>query len=365
MGRKTAKTTGQSGIISCSRAREYFYDFACCELSSEGRYDLSRHEESCPVCGPEFKEWRRLRSVLQSSGRNAAIDFKAGVMARIKETRQEPATRRFAVWGAIRQHGWARGLAAAAVILIMLSGAAKLPAGESLIAHLTGQNYVAFNPTSPTRPVTPAEGQRPVATNPGGATSPAKADKPGTVASDSGAPKVLPTQPKPTTDSSEVPPATDKNPDPGTPGEFTVSSKSMVMTTTTLKIAVGNLTQARSAALNIASNYGAGETSEQSTEDGHSSLLFIHFAVDRSMAGIFLNHLSSLGGVLSEGKTNDDVTGDYTRTLNAYRALLAQQSAADSSEKNQYTSQIGSLESELQNWSDVSGKQAVMLWLVQ
>jgi anti-sigma factor RsiW len=149
MGRKTEKTAGRSGAISCSRAREHFYGFAGCALNSEDRHNLSHHEDSCPVCGPEFKEWRRLRSVLQSNGENAVADFKAGVMGRIRETRQEPATRRSVVWGVLRQHGWARGLAAAAVILIMLSGAAKLPAGESLIAHLTRQVYIAFNRVPP------------------------------------------------------------------------------------------------------------------------------------------------------------------------------------------------------------------------
>ena len=141
------KRPGGSGGISCNRAQEHFYDFADCELSSEDTLSLSHHEESCPACGPEFKEWRRLQSALQSSGKNATTDFKAGVMGRIRETRQEPATRRFVVW----EHGPAawlgQGLAAAAVILIMLTGAAKLPAVEGMIAQLTRQPIVAFNPS--------------------------------------------------------------------------------------------------------------------------------------------------------------------------------------------------------------------------
>jgi len=361
MGRKNEQAAGQPGEISCKRACEHFYGFAACELSSEDRRDLSHHEASCPACGPEFKEWRSLRSALQSSGKNAAADFKAGVMASIRETGQEPATRRSVVWGMVRQHGWARGLAAAAVILIMLTGAAKLPAVEGVIAQLTRQATVAFNPnpaTSLSQPVTPAT-QQPGTTSPGSAISPTKTNTPGTSTSDNGVPKTRPVQP-------QAQPTTGGKGQGGQgAGGFTVSNKLMVISTTTLKVAVDDLAQARSAALDIAANCGAGLTSEQSAQDGHSNLLFLHFTVDPGKAGAFLGRLSSLGGVVSEDKTNNDVTGDYNRTLDAYKALLAQQAAADDSEKDQYTSQINFLENELQNWSDASGKQVVMLWLMQ
>ncbi len=366
MGCKTEKTAGRSGAISCSRAREHFYDFAGCALNSEDRHNLSHHEDSCPVCGPEFKEWRRLRSALQSNGENAAADFKAGVMRHIRETRQEPATRRSGVWDVFRQHGWARGLAGAAVILIMLSGAAKLPAGESLIAHLTRQVYVAFNiqpATSPTPPVAPAAGQ-PGTTGSGSVIHPTTTNIPVTSTSNKGIPKTQPVQPQaqPKTDGNNRTQVAVKVPvSPG--GGFTVSDKPLVITTTTLKLAVSDLPQARSAALNIAANYGASKTSEQSAQDGQSNLLFIHFTVDPSTASLFLDHLSSLGSVVSEEKTSDDVTGNYNSTLEAYNDLLDQQSAMDNSD--QYTSQISALESELQNWSDASGKQVVMLWLMQ
>jgi hypothetical protein len=365
MGRKNEKAAGRSGALSCSWALEHFYDLADCELNSEDRRKLSHHEESCQVCGPEFREWRRLQGALQSGGKNAAADFKSGVLARIKETRQEPASRRSVIWDTVRQHGWAKGLAAAAVILIMLSGVANLPAGASLIAHLTGQAYIAFNPQPATSP--PQTTTQPGTTGPGagGAVSPTRANAPGTTSAN-GAPQTQPVQPQtqPTTDGSSVTQVA-KGPSVQRPGGFTVSNKPMVITTTTLKLAVSDLAQARSAALNIAANYGASETSEQPAQDGQSNLLFLHFTVEPSTASAFLSSLSSLGSVVHEDKTNNDVTGNYNSTLNAYNDLLAQQAAADDSEKNQYTSQINFLENELQNWSDASGKQVVMLWLIQ
>jgi hypothetical protein len=365
MGRNNEKTAGRSGG-SCSWALEHFYDFAGCELNSEDRRKLSHHEESCPSCGPEFQEWRRLQGVLQGGGINAAADFKSGVMARIKETRQEPASRHSVIWDMVQQHGWARGLAAAAVILIMLSGVAKLPAGESLIAHLTKQAYVAFDPKPAASPIqTTVTANQPSATNPGGAISPTKATAPGTTSANLAA-KTRPvqTQTQPTADGSD---ATQVAEGPSTlrSGGFAVSNKPMVITTTTLKIGVGDLVQARSAALNIAGSYGAGLTSEQSAQDGNSSLLFLHFTIDPSTASAFVDHLSSLGEMISANKTDNDVTGNYNSTLNAYKDLLAQQAAADDSDQGQYTSQLNFLENELQNWNDASGKQVVMLWLIQ
>ena len=366
MGRKNEKAAGQPGEISCKRAREHFYGFAACELSSEDRRNLSHHEASCPACGPEFKEWRSLRSALQGSGKNAAVDFKAGVMARIRETGQQPAPRRSVVWGMVRQHGWARSLAAAAVILIMLTGAVKLPAVEGVIAQLTRQAYIAFNPlpaTNPAQPVTPQPG----ATSPSSTVSPTNTNTPGTSTSDNSVPKTLPVQPQaqPKTGGNNGVQIARKGQGSQGSGGFTVSNKPMVISTTTLKVAVDDLAQARSAALDIAGNCGAGLTSEQSAQDGQSNLLFLHFTVDPSTASAFLDRLSSLGSVVSEDETNQDVTGNYNRTLDAYNALLAQQAAADDSEQDQYTSQINFLESELQNWSDASGKQVVLLWLMQ
>jgi hypothetical protein len=245
----------------------------------------------------------------------------------------------------------------------MLSGVAKLPAGESLIAHLTKQAYVAFNPKPVTSPIQTAT--QPAITSLGGAVSPTRAATPATTSNNAAAktPPVQPqTQPRTTGGSGVTQVA--KGPSVR-PNGFTVSNKPMVITTTTLKIAVGDLAQARSAALNIAGNYGASLTSEQSAQDGNSSLLFLHFTSDPSTASAFVDRLSGLGGMVSENNTGNDVTGSYNSTLNAYNDLLAQQAAADDSEKNQYTSQLNFLENELQNWNDASGKQVVMLWLIQ
>ena len=277
--------------ISCNRAQELFYGFAACELSSEDMRILSNHEASCPACGPEFQEWRRLRTVLKSSGIAAATDFKAGVMARIRETREAPAAQQSRSGAAIWQHGWVRGVAAAAVVLIMLTGAAKLPVVESLVAHHGKPATIALQPNpsggqgqvQSTTPASPVN----VPSNQTTSNTPKNTPAPG-----SGTPSVQPVQPNQQGTSGGK-----KGTQNASGGPFTVSSKPMVITTTTIKIAVNNLDQADSAALGIADACGAALASEQSAQDSGHSMLFLHFTVDPEKANVFLGHLGSLGVV--------------------------------------------------------------------
>jgi hypothetical protein len=341
--------------INCNQAQELFYGFTACELSSEDMRLLSRHEASCPACGPEFQEWRRLRQALQSSGIAPTTDFKAGVMGRIRSTRKAPAAQRSRSGVAIWQHGWARGVAAAAVVLIMLTGVAKLPTVENLVAHSGKPATVALeqNPTGGQEQVQPTAPASPVQ-------KPPKQTASNNTPSTNSAPSVQPVQPKP-----QETPGGNKEPQIPSGGPFIVSSEPMVITTTTIQIAVNNLDQAQSAALSIADAWGATLSSEQSAQDSGHSMLFLHFTVDPEKANAFLSRLDSLGSVVSEDTVNKDVTGDYSSALEKYQALEAQQSAAADSDNDQYTSQITMLESELQNWHDASGKQIVVLWMVE
>jgi hypothetical protein len=354
MRHKNKKVAGQDGI-SCSQAQELFYGLAARKLSSADI--LSLHEASCPTCGPEFREWSRLCNVLQSSRIAPAADFKARVMEHIRETRLEPATRRSVSWGIVRQHGWARGLAAAAVILIMLTGAARLPAVESLIAQLTRQPVtIALNSNPP-------GGQGKIQTG-GNVSTTARQTAPNTSAPNSGTPSIKPqAKGQETAGGKTAPQIASIGP---TPEQYVFENKQpVIITTTTIKVTVSDLDQAHSAALNIASSLGADLTSEQSAQDSSSSLLLLHFTVDPGQASAFLGSLGGLGGVASEDKETRNVTDDYGRALDAYQALLAQQSAAADSNNDQYTSQIIMLKNELQNWQDASEKQVVMLWLMQ
>ena len=339
-------------VIDCHRAQELFYNFAACELGSEDMRILSHHEASCPVCGPEFQEWRRVRGVLKSSGISPATDFKAAVMARIRETRETPAAQRSISGTAIWQHGWVRGLVAAAVVLVMLTGVAKLPAVESLIANYGKPATVALKPN-------PTGGQEQV--QPTAPTSPVNKPSKQTTSNNTPSTNSEPSPAQPVQPNLQETPGGNNGTPVTSGGPFTVSSKPMVIATTTIQIAVNDLDQAQGAALGIANDYGAGLLSEQSAQDSGHSMLFIHFTVDPEKANAFLTSLGSLGSVVSNDTVNKDVTGDYASVLEKYQSLEAQQSGAGNSDN----SQIGILESELQNWHDASSKQLILLWLVE
>lgn len=361
---KKEKVSGRPGGINCQQAQELFYGLAPYGLNAKQTSSLSLHEASCPVCGPEFKEWNRLRGALQDSAMAPVADFKAAVMERIRETQTEPAAKHSAVRNLVRQHGWIRGLAATAAILVMLTGVGKLPPVANLIAQWSKPVTVASNshpghpaPTlqqqAPAQPASPA--------NPGNRPSPVTTT--GNTATANNGSKSLPAQQQSAT------PGANSNGTPkfgGTPQteQYSFDNMPSVITTTTIKINVNNADQAQSAALAIANSVGATLTSEQSAQSsGYRNLLFLHFTVDPGQANTFLDRLGSLGGVASEDRVNKDITSDYASDLEQYQALEAEQSVTPDSD--QYNSQLALLESKLQNWHDAAGKQVIMVWLMQ
>ena len=376
MKRHDETTAGLPGGISCEQAHELFYDFAVCALCSEDMHALSLHEASCPTCGPEFKEWGKLRNALLDSKIAPATDFKGGVMERIRETRVEPATKHSIFRDIIRQHGWVRGLAAAAVILIMLTGATKLTAVEGLIAHLGKPATIAFNTyPSPATGQTKPIGQIKTQPAPVNVVVSSKPGISGNTSNGSGAANVSgksaisgqpvsviakPTQSRPQTTNKQNINSVQ------VPEQFTLTNVPTVITTTTIKLNVNSTERAASAAMNIANGVGATLVSEESTQDSeHSSLLFLHFMVDPGQAGVFLDRLSTLGGVASEDSVNKDVSNAYSMDVERYQALEAQEAAAPENNSDQYASQIAMVQNELANWHDAAGKQIVMVWLMQ
>jgi hypothetical protein len=262
----------------------------------------------------------------------------------------------------------------------MLTGAAKLPAVENLIAQLGRPANIAFsNPAgnsvhgqSPTikpgqtqiaqvaqvAPAVPADN----------APSPSKQDVSGKSNNGNGSRNsaVQSVQSKPqsidTGNNVSPTPGTTKEPE----GQITLTSVPMVITTTTIKLNVTDTIQAQSAAMSIANSIGATLASEESAQDSeHPSLLFLNFTVDSGQASAFLDRLSSLGGIASEDSTSKNVSNDYATDMEKYQALEAQQLAAADSDKGQYTSQINMVKSELNGWQNESGKQVIMLWLMQ
>jgi len=357
MGHRHSRVAGIDGAISCDQARGLFYDLADVELSDEDRRALSLHELSCSNCGDEFKEWRRLRSALQGSMVAPAVDFKAGVMGRIQSIQAEPKSARSISWAALWQQNWTKGVAAAAIVLALMAGAARLPAIVSLGGLLgNSKPRVAAQTTIP--PTVKPQNTEPGSISPSGTTpnngSPVNPSKPG--AGNQVKPPVTPATPS---DKPQVAVNTQSD------GQRWLANQKRVTTSTTLKLTVDNIDQARNNALSIAKDLNADLSSETSTQNNGHPTMFLRFTVDPGQAGAFLDRLGQLGSVVMKNTESKDITNEFASTLEAYRALKAQQAAAPNADKQQYDSQISALELNLKNWDDASGKQVVLLWLEQ
>ncbi len=346
--RQLEQTTAGRG---CKRERELFYAGAAGQLSPADERSLTLHEASCPGCAAEFSEWRRLRSALQNSRVAPGPGFTAAVMARVKEVQAAP--ERTAAWSFFWHQGWVRFAAAAAIMLALLGGALKLPATNSLIAQLHQKpgETIALVPPAPNGPSQPGAGS----SNTGGQTATVS---PGKTSSRTGGAASV-NQTTATSPPVQTPPTISK------PPGSELLNRSRVITVVTIKVNVSDLGQARNSALEIADSLGAILSSEQSAQnDGHSNL-FLRFTVDPGMGGQLQDQLSALGNVVQNDKESQDVTAQYTSSLNALESLQAQQAAAPESDQQQYANQIEALQLQLQIWNNDTGKQVVVLWLVQ
>ncbi|MDH7576596.1 MAG: hypothetical protein QHH75_01995 [Bacillota bacterium] len=386
MGREIKRRKAKKGTpadrekgagIKCSEARELFYNTGEEKLDPETAHILYVHETSCPDCHEAFTAWREIRSALRKAKVSPPPAFAAGVIARITQSGLEgPAQGEESGAGAARRKAkgfrwnwpnWSKGVAAAAVILALLTGSASFAgkywpgkAGsyiaeregkqggerEREIKKLPGQRE---NETGVVVPVEPGtEGPTPDLNPPGstpeeeeqpelsGQTPPVKEpDKPAVV-------------------------ATNKPPD-----VRTFLSKPRTIKTTMLKVAVADLERARSGSLEIARSTGAKASPEVSAQNNGRKNIIIRFTLAPEKSGEFLDRLASLGEVILKDTTNQDVTASFTRTLEEYQTLKAQRAAAPESERPRLDGQINFLEQQLQSWDEEAEKQVVILWLEQ
>jgi hypothetical protein len=367
MGRNHKQSGEPNGMIDCHRARELFYESDDGALSPAGWSALSLHERSCPNCGAEFSEWRRVRSILKNSRVVPDPGFTAAVMGRIKEAQAAPAPARAgARWSAVLRHpvlqqGWLRSAAAVVVLLALLGGVFRLPATSTLVAHLFSKRpTIAVVPPSPSGHTQPEPG--PVGPNAaGGQTSPSATAKPN--GQPGGAPAATPNTVTPAVQPGKQPVTS------GTPGgngsNEVLLSKPRVLISTTIEVQVNNLDQARAAALDLAANLGASLAWQQSAQNGSHANLFLSFTVNPGQASALQTQLSGLGYVVQKQTDSQDISANYASAQAACQTLKAEQAAAPESERQQYDNQIKALEQQLQGWDNAIGKQTVILWLMQ
>lgn len=352
----------ENGRIDCYTARELFFDVSEKTLNKADADALHAHEASCEECRRQFDEWSPLRSALRNPGLRvaAAPGFTAGVMARIAEV--APGSRTAAkasgvprFVGYLKNSVWGKGIAAAAVILALLTGSV------SLATRMPVWQIARHNP-GPDRTIDRTIQDQRNSEKVTNSNTPVTEDRREDV-------RPAPVKPAPT------PPAKDTGKEPGNGTTARVASgnngnaekvflnKTRFITSSLLRLKVSNLEQARSAAMSLALKENARLQSEYTTQnEGHQNII-LRLTVPNEQAQPFVKRLAELGTVVTQDASKKDITAEFASTLKEYQSLKAQQAAAPESEKERLDSQIAFLEKQLQSWDEESNKQVVILIL--
>lgn len=343
--------------LDCAQAQALFYDLGEAKLSAGEAVALRAHEAACSACRHEFKSWRSLRAVLQDPGLSVTppAQFTAGVMARITASEPETGRERPGIFSNLKNKVWPRAIAAAAIILALLTGTVATQ------PQLLPGSLIAHNPGS----------QQPGQTNNGPLTTDKTGDnqvtpsdkEPDQIDQTPETPEeVTPEQPTTTPSVS-----TAEKPATGNTGntERVFLDKERVITSSLLKVSVDNLAQARRTALEMAKSEQAALTSELTTQNNGQKDLILRLTVPRERTKVLHDRLAGLGTVVMEDTTSQDITAGFSRTLAEYQAQKAQQAAAPEGERERFNSQIENLEQQLHNWDTESEKHVFILLLEQ
>ncbi|OIQ57542.1 anti-sigma-W factor RsiW [Moorella thermoacetica] len=373
--------------MECREAREFFSPYLDGELTTEERDIVRRHLAACPACREEMARWEELSRALRELKAPVAAPpgFAAAVMARVNPGRQARS------WWRAR-----RLVAAAAAVVLLIAGSVgyaarglwqQLPASIAALhpGHDGNGRQVTVPPGDKT---TSSEASQPGAgANPGnlpgdgtatGANSPA-----GTTSKQSGNGATAPgngqgsSQPagsgknsttpgsagrQPAVDSGNRQPAMVAGSEPYPARTFLSAGRQVA--STMLKLEVTDMAAARAKALGLGGSAGATAQVIAVQDNGQEKRFICQFTVAEDRAAVLLAGLKGLGQVISQNTSTQDLTQQFSATLEQYQAKVAQVNAAtDPAEKEKLTREAKALEQQLTSWDDASKKQVIILWL--
>lgn len=338
--------------MECREVRELYSPWLDGELSSSEAQAMREHLDECAACRAELALWEKLSLSLKDIKEEvpAPQGFSAGVMARIQEL-ETPVVKRRRWWPDLTWKQWVAGVAAAA-LLALGSATAKLPVKLPI-----------WN-----GPVQVAEHKTPSDQVDKGAAVHSPVIKPDNSSGDRVATSPDDTQPTPSTQpdtaikpNSTVSPRVFSQPDNET---RVFLNKERRISSTLLKVQVGDVEQARTKALAIANNIGTStqQVAQQSVGDKQCAILRLVMTPDK--ADGCLNTLAGLGTVLDTQKETRDITQQFATTLEQYRELSARRaSTRDTEQKAQLDREIKDLENLLTTWDEEAQQYIVVLWL--
>ncbi len=373
--------------MECREAKEFFSPYLDGELTTEEKDLVRRHLAACQACREEMARWEELSRALRELKAPVAAPpgFAAAVMARVNPGGQERS------WWRVR-----RLVAAAAAAVLLVAGSVgyaarglwqQLPAGITALqpGHDDNGRQVAVAPGDKT---TSSEAGRQVAganpgNLPGGGTATGANGLAGATSKQSGNGATAPGSGQ----GSSQPAGSGKNSNsPGSQGQraggssgdrqpaiVAVSepyparaflSAGRQVASTMLKVRVTDMAAARAKALGLGGSAGAAAQIIAVQDNGQEKRFICQFTVAEDRAAGLLAGLSELGQVTSRNTSTQDLTRQFSATLDQYQAKVAQVNAAtDPSEKEKLTREAKALEQQLASWDEASKKQVIILWL--
>jgi len=339
------------------------------ELSKDEEAALAEHLAACEACCRELALQERLASALRELSREEAQappEMCGLVMSRLRAERKAALA-----W---LPAAWRKAVASAAAVLIIAGGAAGVTAGLKMAG---GGKMIVFE--------TPAK------TDAGGGGSAAQLNE---AASGAGNPVGPPGQASvPGSGQEALAPADGKGSGAGSPGltgkeansaapggsggstsapvetplpagePRALLNSSMKITSTVLKVAVGDLTEARAKAVALAAGAGAA-TKVFPEQGGGKKIVVIRIAAETGRAKAMIAELAQLGTVTDRQDESRDVTALYNEAMVQYSDLQARlNAAAGPAERQQLEAQAASYKRQLEAWEAEAGKHIIMLWL--
>lgn len=323
--------------------------------------ELAGHLSECAACTRELALQEKISVALQEISREevqAPADLCSLVMERLRLECRET-KRGTPSWLPV---SWRKAIAAVAAVLLIAGGSA----GTMLNMADRGKTTVVYE-NSPSDII---------ADNSGEATAPGSSTEGSTLGNGETQSSGKEGSPVDTTgDSSFSEPGGTVTVNPGaenTTGAevFTTSagsrfllSSGMKVNSTVLKIAVGDLTEARARSVAMATGLGAA-TQVFPEQSGDKNIVLVRITVASEQSSGLVSELARLGTLIDRQDDSRDLTSIYNETVVQYNDLQSRVGMVqDDAEKRQLEAQAASYRQQMEGWKTEAGKRVIMLWL--
>lgn len=373
--------------MRCQEIREQFSPWLDGQLDPPEVELIEAHLAECAECRDELVQWQQISNALKSLGQETEhLQAPAGFEARVMQQVSRVAQRRRRLNNTLRKL-----VATAAAFALLAYGSLELaprvfngdpvgniadqgtpgqpPGGNTglLTQPGTGTNPGNLGPDG-TNPGINPNNSDPAANNnltPPTNTSPPLTEEPSVLSDPTGTSEGDTNTPKPDNNSAQPENSfTMARTDIQPMEPMVFLNKERTITSTLLRLKVGDLTAAQSTSQAVGQKMGAQSKVFAVQSSGEGQRAIIRFVVPRAKASDFIAKLASSGSVLERQDENQDITQRFTETLEQYRALVAQlNESQNKQQKTQLNGQIKSLEQQLLTWDEEADDQIIMLSL--